>query len=386
LLWIPDGFSFPGLVSSNTPILIPNYLVTPFCPEAVPGTSKYGPSGLFTSQSFAYLTTDSIVASTLSHLANHSITRNTWSTYQTANRMLKLCFDSRNTIVSYPLSQGDLLIFISWLNNRGLSPTTISSYLSGIRLIHLTVGLEAPDLRSDIVSQVLTGAKHINAVSIKSKPVRMPITPTILRLLKLAISRDDLCPPDCRMYWFLCTLAFHGSFRMGELLCLSPLHFDPNYALLSSDLKLTSTVVNKISTPLLEVTLKSTKSSLTSAVMIDLFPTNNDLCPLRAYSKCPAPTSQALPMFRLSTGKLITTRQFNVKLKYWLKDYLDFSVTTVSGHSFRAGIPSIMSSLGCPDDDLKTIGRWSSRAFKFYTKLPRTNRLAMAKALGDLKL
>ena len=222
MLWIPDGFSFPGLVTSNTPALIPYYLVTPFCPEAVPGASKYGPSGLFTSQSFAYLTTESIVASTFSHLANHSITRNTWSTYQTANRMLKLCFDSRNTIVSYPLSLGDLLIFISWLNNRGLSPTTISSYLSGIRLIHLTAGLEAPDLRSDIVSQVLTGAKHINAVSIKSKPVRMPITPTILRLLKLAISRDDLCPPDCRMYWFLCTLAFHGSFRMGELLPRKP--------------------------------------------------------------------------------------------------------------------------------------------------------------------
>lgn len=353
---------------------------------AVSGASKYGPSGLFTAQSFSNLTSDSNVASTLSHLANHSITRNTWSTYQTADKMLKLCFNSRNATVSYPLSQGDLLIFISWLSNRGLSPNTISSYLSGIRLVHLTAGLEAPVLRSDIVSQVLTGAKHVDAVTVKSKAFRLPVTPTILRLLKLAISRDDLCQHDSKLYWFLCTLAFHGSFRMGELLCSSPLHFDPNYTLLNSDLKLNTTVINTISTPFLEVTLKSSKSSLTSAVMIDLFPTNSDLCPLRAFSKCPAPTSQEQPMFRMSSGKLITTRQFNVKLKYWLKDYLDFSKTAVSGHSFRAGIPSIMSSLGCPDDDLKTIGRWSSRAFKFYTKLPRTNRLAMAKAMGDLNL
>ena len=48
---------------------------------------------------------------------------------------------------------------------------------------------------------------------------------------------------------------------------------------------------------------------------------------------------------------------FNVHLKTWLTKYLNFNVGYISGHSFRAGIPSVLGSLGFEDHDIKQVGR-----------------------------
>ena len=50
-------------------------------------------------------------------------------------------------------------------------------------------------------------------------------------------------------------------------------------------------------------------------------------------------------------------------------------------HSFRIGMASMLGALGYDDDDVKAVGRWSSRAFEEYLMLPRTKRIAMAKKL-----
>ena len=55
-------------------------------------------------------------------------------------------------------------------------------------------------------------------------------------------------------------------------------------------------------------------------------------------------------------------------------------------HSFRAGMASLLGTLGYTDEDIQAVGRWSSRAFLAYLKLPRTQRLTMAKKIGELNL
>ena len=47
---------------------------------------------------------------------------------------------------------------------------------------------------------------------------------------------------------------------------------------------------------------------------------------------------------------------------------------------FRAGAASAMAALGYGDEDIQAVGRWSSRAFLKYIKLPRTRRAEVAKA------
>ena len=350
------------------------------------GTAKYGPKGLYTVNSFPLSTNNSTLAETLSMLANHALTKSTWSTYRTAGRMLTKCFTELGIDATFPLNQEQVFLFVGWLHLRKLAVSTINSYLAGVRQLHLTAGLSPPLLRTNLVSQVLSGKSHLDAVTPAIRATRLPVTPSILRLIKLAIGKDDLNKHDARLFWFLCSLAFHGAFRMGELLNKSPISFDPSYCLLRNQVSFNS--VN--TTRFLEVSLASTKTSANKPTVVDVFPTNNDLCPIRAYSKWLKVTipdsSPNKPLFRLSCGKLLTPEALNKKLKVWLNPHLDFTVCKVSGHSFRAGLVSVLGGIGFDDADLKKVGRWSSRAYELYIKLPRTKRRAMAVAMGNLQL
>ena len=54
----------------------------------------------------------------------------------------------------------------------------------------------------------------------------------------------------------------------------------------------------------------------------------------------------------------------------------------VKNHSFRAGVPTMMASLGYSDNDIMAAGRWQSKAFLAYTKLPRLQRAKFAVELA----
>ena len=358
--------------------------LTRFAPIAKPGATKYGPMGLYTISSLPTSVQNSSLAESLVLLANHSITKHTWSAYKTAGRMLSQCFQDLGQTVSFPLNQNHICLFVGWLHKRKLASSTISSYLAGLRQLHLTAGLTPPIIRSDLVKQILSGKIHHETISPSCRKTRLPVTPTILRLLKLAIAKDSLSKHDARLFWLVCSLAFHGAFRMGELLTRSPTTFDPNFCLLNQQVSINSLNGRDF----LEVSLSSTKTSATRVTVVDIFPTHNDLCPVKAFTKWSStaeiiPTS---PVFRLSSGKLLTPTMLNKKLKLWLKKDLDFSKCSVSGHSFRAGLVSVLSNMGFREADLKVVGRWSSRAYELYTKLPRTRRRAMAEAMGNIRI
>ena len=42
----------------------------------------------------------------------------------------------------------------------------------------------------------------------------------------------------------------------------------------------------------------------------------------------------------------------------------------------------MMAAIGYSDDDIKAVGRWSSRAFMEYIKLPRTQRAEIARKIN----
>ena len=353
-------------------------------------TAKYGPSGFFDVSSFPDLALSHDWKTLLATTANHSLCSRTWSVYKTATKLLLKCSLSLNIPMSLPLSQDNILIFSAYLLNRGLKSSTISSYLAGLRQLHMSQGTSIPNIRSDIVSQILKGRSNLDALSPNPKLKRLPVTPSVLRIIKIEINKRPIPKSDKCLLWFVSTLAFHGSFRMGELLSISPTSFDPKVTLLVSDIKLKNTRINNSNFNTLSVSIKSSKTGKPDAVtIVDVFPTNNDLCPVNAYTKwsrCSPHFDEASPAFRFNSGLSLTNKYFNSQLKTWLSNYLDSNVGYISGHSFRAGIPSVLGSLGFEDHDIKQVGRWSSSAFQVYLKLPRTKRLAMAQAIGDLKL
>jgi hypothetical protein len=76
-------------------------------------------------------------------------------------------------------------------------------------------------------------------------------------------------------------------------------------------------------------------------------------------------------------------REWNNRiLKERLTGFVDMSMGSLTTHCFRIGMASMLGQLGHDDGEIQAVGRWSSRAFEAYIKLPRTKRIAMAKRIA----
>ena len=110
--------------------------------------------------------------------------------------------------------------------------------------------------------------------------------------------------------------------------------------------------------------------------IVDVFEIDSDKnCPaaaLRRLWKMAIDTkgfSVNKPVFSFSSGKNLTKKQINLWLSTLLDDFVD-SNHKITGHSFRAGIPSTLASF--PDEYsvkiIKEWGMWESNCYKLYTK------------------
>ena len=116
-----------------------------------------------------------------------------------------------------------------------------------------------------------------------------------------------------------------------------------------------------------------------------MYATNSHSCPVRAVKKYLAHSNWLRdndPLFSLPNGKLLTNKQLNHYLDKLINVHLKKG--KISAHSFRAGIISIFAQQNVSDDDLKLVGRWSSRAFCHYIKLGRTKRKRVAKRCANV--
>ena len=187
----------------------------------------------------------------------------------------------------------------------------------------------------------LRGKINLDAISSTYKPKRLPVTPCILRVLKIEFQKSDMSKADKRLFWMLCTAGFHGSFGMSELFSRKSASFDSNFTLLilNSDITLCYIPINNSNINIVTVTVKSPKSDNASTVnVVDIFPTCTDLCPVKAFTKwrkgcailCPN-----LHAFRLDSGHSLNSKCLNKQLKIWLYPYLNYDIGYVSGHSLE---------------------------------------------------
>jgi len=137
----------------------------------------------------------------------------------------------------------------------------------------------------------------------------------------------------------------------------------------------------------LQLKLKSPKENKDNrAVIIDVFQSDTQICPIRAFRKWEQATSDSQanqPAFLWADGKLVTMNVMNKLIKDLLDEYIPGH--RISVHSFRTGTASMMAQLGCSDKDIQAVGRWSSRAFENYIKLPRSKRIQTLRRLEKAK-
>ena len=322
--------------------------------------------------------------SELEELYSYGLAKGTWSSYNTAAGLLAKCCEEKGLKKELPVEEGTVLAFIHWLAyKRGNKATTIDTYLSGIRQLHVERGLPTDSIRTERVTTIIKGLKNKNLAEDRKNKIekRKPITTDILTTLKKRLSESELAGRDQRLVWTVSSLLFHGAFRIHELLCKVSGSFDPDFTLLGEDVKL----VRKGGEEVLQIKIKAPKEDKAGkSIIVDVFETGTELCPIRAYKKWSKfrVESKEQPMFRLGSGIPLTGKKFNEIVRRCLKGEVEGMEGLLSSHSFRAGTASMMAAIGYSDEEIKAVGRWSSRAFMEYIKLPRTQRAEIARRIG----
>ena len=290
------------------------------------GVTKYGNTGLFSAISFkGNITLE--WKNYLAGIANHSLSKQTWSSYKTAGTMLEKCQDETNHSMHLPLNDEKVLTFVAWLLNRNLSSRTISTYLSGLRQVHLAKGIPIPTLRPDLIKQILTGATNLDQIKKRNaqKPTRLPVTITVMKLLKLEIKNGEESKENKRLLWSVATLCFNGAFRIHELLSRTSRQFDPNFTLLTQDVKIKVLNISGERVKTIQVKLKSPKTDrIGTGTIVDVYESKGPLCPIRAFEKWQSSASRQknkYPLFINDQGVPLTGKKIQL-----LPDQIPFTL------------------------------------------------------------
>jgi hypothetical protein len=302
--------------------------------------------------------------------------------------MLAKCAKEKGRKFELPLEQDSVLEFIGWLlSDRKVKANTVNSYLSGLRQMHILKGMEPPVIRTSLTKFVLQGKQNMDNISSRTsnKVKRLPVTMNVMRLLKEEVRIWNVSLDQKLLIWAIATVAFHGAFRIHELLCRVESEFDPDFTLLNKDVKIKT---DASGTRSLEVKLKCPKESRNEKVVIvDIFESGGTLCPVKAFTRWKERNAgdRELPVFTDKTGVPITGARMNAWLKQLLGKHVSYGKGKFTGHSFRIGLATTLGTLGFSTDDIKEAGRWSSNAYEVYMRLPRKRRLAVAQKIGQLE-
>ena len=362
-----------------------------FLPLSPKGKSrgKYSNQGAFSVRSFKKHNLPASIIVALVAASNFSLAEGTFKSYKTAERHIIKCENDTKVKMRFPFGEKETLTYIGWLIGvRKVSAKTVEKYLSGIRFVHIKEGYHVPNLRPEIVKSVLTGLAQKEKVDLRmgKKAERLPVTISVLDLIRHELIKAPWAVARKRMILTVCYISFFGSFRIHEILARDKMTFDVQSTLLGNNLKVE--YWPEKDSKVMKVWLKSPKELRNgTGVMVELFPTNNYLCPIRALEKwrnvSRIPKSEVKPVFRHEDGSNYTGKDFNEDLRKLLAKHLDYKKGKILSHSFRSGLATMMAKNGYSDDEIMRTGRWSSSAFLAYCKLGRVKRMAVAQEMAS---
>ena len=233
------------------------------------------------------------------------------------------------------------------------------------------------------LEQLLRGIKMVQAKKGKGKTTRLPITPTIMRVLKGAwltgSNINHTNTRDAAMLWAVCFLCFFGFFRSGELTAPSESQYDPSENLSFRDIAFDS----REHPSTLRIHLKASKTDPFHLGM-DVFvgKTSNDLCPIAAMvCYLSLRSGRDGPLFVYEDGKFLTRES----LVACIREALNMSgvdAANYSGHSFRSSAATTALQAGISDAAIQMLGRWRSDAYKRYIKTPADQLAAFSERLA----
>jgi len=296
-----------------------------------------------------------------------AIAKPTWNKYISAfNKFNSFCkhFGLKQ---KWPIKKTNIYGFSLWaIETQKLNPDTIKSYLfalSKLQKLHGFKGIKVS--KSPVITQLLTGAKN-KLIADSPKKRRDPITFDRLIYIQQKIFESHWSEFNKQAIWCTAICAFFGSFRIGELLSKKQKTFDNTATLLTTDIQYNSY------TQSVKVHIRSPKNRNPQGVYNYLFPfPDPNFCPVNSILRYIAMQKQAkiytetLPFFRFKSGRLITTKKFNVILRTIFPPSTGLYIV---GHSFRPGLISSAANLPdiVNDPHIQGWGNWSTKTFLRY--------------------
>jgi hypothetical protein len=308
---------------------------------------------------------------------NASLSRATWQKYSSGIKAFA-CFEAaQRTSYNWPISVETFRHFALWCyTERGLKHTSIKTFLAAVRFGHTLRGLSHDHLAHDsILATIMKGLKH-ESLAYSPSPTRRVVTFKLLLTIGHKISGSSWDPLTKQVIWAACTVAFFGSVRLGEILASEENAFSP-----FSDLTWKDVLLTKSGSFLIRI--KQPKSGEPEGEYVDLFPFRGyKCCPVKALKKLAELQKVAgvfdpdQPVFRIKSGAYLTMQKFNRILTGLLSDVCKPGVDSITCHSFRAGIPSLLSTFPelATSDMIKGWGRWHSECYSRYTRLQLPQR------------
>jgi hypothetical protein len=302
-----------------------------------------------------------------SKLVTAAYSSSSWNSLKCVENSFKIFEVASNKIFVWPLEVDSICEYINWCHfEKGLSASTIKSYISNLATIHKLKNLSAENFLSFLVKTHLRGVENLNLVSGCNNRTRRVMTLPVLKILGHEIAGKIWTANSKQVVWTAMCVAFFGSFRIGEILAKAEFSFNYSETLLWKDIKFFED--NSV-----QIFSRVTKNRTPGGENISLFEFTGPCCPVSAlrilYNN--SPKCKDLPVFRFNSGKLLTQKSFNIIIQNSLYPHFGKTAENFSGHSFRAGLPSALS--GCQGIDsvaaIKQWGRWNSDAYKRYTKL-----------------
>lgn len=257
--------------------------------------------------------------------------------------------------IQVPFVDQDVLRFVAFLFNGGMSYSSILSYLSA-----LTYWIRYKNwplvTRSFVVTQALRG---VRALSVGAQRHKFPVTPDILRSLCNALLAMHLRDFDSARLKAMFLLSYYAFLRVGELcgshhaLLIHNVHIHISYILIH---------------------FPSYKFSAGRCPSIFLPAQSSDLCPVKALSVYISLRGHVPgPLFLNFDGSPCTIARYRSDLARVVA-CAGLSSFGITPHSFRIGAATAAAAIGIPEETIQRMGRWSSRAFIRYIKF-QINRL-----------
>ena len=316
------------------------------------------------------------LCSDLSKLVIHSKTNSTWTKHISAWKLydsfiLETAQDSWNMDIFKARK------FVVWaLNTRNLKPDTVKTYLYSVRLAHVLKNVPCENFsKDDIIKMSLKGANNLQLLNESTHSIRAPMTLNALLILGHRISETQWKNYSKQTVWTVFAISFFTSCRVGELLSPFENSFDPKTTVQWKHVNFFDDYAT--------IFVPFTKTKGLRGHVLEIFPFKiKSCCPFSALSnllslaKENKTYSANNPVFSFRSGKFVTINKLNSILATLLSDFCEDKLVSFTCHSFRAAIPSLLSSH--PDksfvSDISDWGEWASPSFNLYTKLDHSRK------------